>query len=154
MAASEITRREGAAALTLDATAREAGLSKGGLLYHFPSKEALVRGMLEHHLDSFEKALRESGKPFVQAYVEMGSCDGSGGLFRSLSAVLALYPELLETVRERSRRWYAQAGGVDALVALLATDGLFLADLIGMDVTPGKLKQKVLKRLLELAEGS
>lgn len=32
---------------TLDATAREAGVSKGGLLYHFGSREALVDGLLE-----------------------------------------------------------------------------------------------------------
>lgn len=151
-AASRVTRREGAIALTLDATAKEAGVSKGGLLYHFPSKEALVRGMLEYHLDAFEQGLRDSSKPFVQAYVEMGSYDGSDGLFQSLSAVLALYPELLETVRERSRPWYAQAKSVDALVAMLATDGLFMADLMGLEVAPGKLRQKVLQRLLELAE--
>lgn len=153
-AAMEVIRREGAMALTLDATAREAEVSKGGLLYHFPNKKALVWGMLEYHLEAFERAIEESGKPFVQAYVEMGSYDGSGGLFQSLSAVLALYPELLEAVRERSRRWYAQARSVDALVAMLAADGLFLADLIGMDVAPGKLKQKVLRRLLELGEES
>ncbi len=151
-AASRVTRREGAIALTLDATAKEAGVSKGGLLYHFPSKEALVRGMLEYHLDTFEQGLQDSSKPFVQAYVEMGSYDGSDGLFQSLSAVLALYPELLETVRERSQRWYAQAKRIDALVAMLATDGLFMADLMGLEVAPGKLRQKVLQRLLELAE--
>ena len=38
---------EGERGATLDATAREAGVSKGGLLYHFASKEALVAGLLE-----------------------------------------------------------------------------------------------------------
>lgn len=151
-AASEVTQREGAIALTLDATAREAGVSKGGLLYHFPSKEALVQGMLEYHLEAFEQAIGKSEKPFVQAYVEMGSYDGSGGLFQSLSAVLALYPELLGIVRERSRRWYAQAKSVDALVAMLATDGLFMADLMGVEAVPGNLERAVLGRLLELAK--
>lgn len=35
----------GAAALTLDAVAARAGLSKGGLLHHFPSKDRLIEGM-------------------------------------------------------------------------------------------------------------
>lgn len=38
---------EGARAATLDATARAAGVSKGGLLYHFASKDALESGVME-----------------------------------------------------------------------------------------------------------
>lgn len=38
---------EGERAATIDATAREAGVSKGGLLYHFANKEALVAGLIE-----------------------------------------------------------------------------------------------------------
>ena len=34
-AATAVVRRDGARALTLDAVAAEAGVSKGGLLYHF-----------------------------------------------------------------------------------------------------------------------
>ncbi len=37
----------GGAAVRLDAVAAAAGVSKGGLLYHFASKEALVTGLLE-----------------------------------------------------------------------------------------------------------
>lgn len=38
---------EGARAATMEATARAAGVSKGGLLYHFASKDALEVGLLE-----------------------------------------------------------------------------------------------------------
>ncbi|MET0736142.1 MAG: TetR/AcrR family transcriptional regulator [Microbacterium sp.] len=38
---------DGERAATLDATARAAGVSKGGLLYHFGSKEALEAGIVE-----------------------------------------------------------------------------------------------------------
>jgi AcrR family transcriptional regulator len=37
----------GERAATMDATARAAGVSKGGLLYHFASKEALEAGVIE-----------------------------------------------------------------------------------------------------------
>ncbi|WP_279234422.1 TetR/AcrR family transcriptional regulator [Microbacterium sp. SS28] len=37
----------GGRAATMDATARAAGVSKGGLLYHFASKDALEAGLLE-----------------------------------------------------------------------------------------------------------
>lgn len=45
-AAEEIVIKRGVLALTLDAVAGRAGISKGGLLYHFPSKEAVVQGMV------------------------------------------------------------------------------------------------------------
>lgn len=38
---------DGERSATMDATARAAGVSKGGLLYHFGSKDALERGVLE-----------------------------------------------------------------------------------------------------------
>jgi AcrR family transcriptional regulator len=45
-AAEHIVQARGVPALTLDAAAREAGVSKGGLLYHFASKEALLQGLM------------------------------------------------------------------------------------------------------------
>lgn len=36
----------GVAQVTLEAVAAQAGVSKGGLLYHFPSKEALLAAMV------------------------------------------------------------------------------------------------------------
>ena len=39
---SEI-KEEGVVKLTLEAVAQRAGVSKGGLLYHYPSKEALIK---------------------------------------------------------------------------------------------------------------
>jgi AcrR family transcriptional regulator len=44
----------GSRAATLDAVAAAADVSKGGLLYHFPSKDSLVEGMLQR--------LRELGR--------------------------------------------------------------------------------------------
>lgn len=38
---------QGSRSATLDAVAEEAGVSKGGLLYHFPSRDDLVVGMLD-----------------------------------------------------------------------------------------------------------
>lgn len=43
-----ILLEHGERAATLDAVAAAAGVSKGGLLYHFPSKDALVDGLAEH----------------------------------------------------------------------------------------------------------
>jgi AcrR family transcriptional regulator len=41
-AAEEVVLRHGVSRLTLEAAALEAGLSKGGVLSHFPTRDALV----------------------------------------------------------------------------------------------------------------
>lgn len=47
-AAIQVVSRDGLGALTLDAVAKEAGVSKGGLTHHYATKDALVTAMLEH----------------------------------------------------------------------------------------------------------
>ena len=47
-----LLEREGGTAITLDRIAAEAGLSKGGLLYHFARKEQLVQALVERAVDS------------------------------------------------------------------------------------------------------
>lgn len=44
--------RGGTTSVTLEAVAAEAGVSKGGLLYHFPSKAAMYLGLLQSVRDS------------------------------------------------------------------------------------------------------
>jgi AcrR family transcriptional regulator len=57
-AASQVVIDKGVEALTLDAIAQQAGVSKGGLLYHFPNKDALMGGMVEHLIQDFETVLQ------------------------------------------------------------------------------------------------
>ncbi|MBY0312974.1 MAG: TetR/AcrR family transcriptional regulator [Phycisphaerales bacterium] len=49
-AAEAVVLRDGIGRLTLDAVAKKMGLSKAGLLHHFPSKSEMVRGMVERHV--------------------------------------------------------------------------------------------------------
>ncbi|MDQ0063824.1 AcrR family transcriptional regulator [Paenibacillus harenae] len=51
-AASTIVKTLGAEKLTLEAVAKEAGISKGGLLHHFPNKQALINAMVEASTNS------------------------------------------------------------------------------------------------------
>ena len=51
-AAERVVARDGARRLTIDAVVKESGYSKGGILYNFPSKLALIKGMVERVVDS------------------------------------------------------------------------------------------------------
>ncbi|WP_417427275.1 TetR/AcrR family transcriptional regulator [Hoeflea sp.] len=52
--AAQIIVEDGMAALTLDNVARRARVSKGGLLHHYPGKEALVSGLFEQVVAWFD----------------------------------------------------------------------------------------------------
>ncbi|MFN7766835.1 MAG: TetR/AcrR family transcriptional regulator [Planctomycetaceae bacterium] len=57
--AIEIAAREGLAAMTLDNVARHAGVSKGGVTYHFPSKDKLLEAVVEHFGERLERLVLE-----------------------------------------------------------------------------------------------
>jgi AcrR family transcriptional regulator len=164
--ANRIVQRDGAARLTLDAVAEEAGVSKGGVLYHFPSKDALIRAMLDLLLGGYDEELDETP-------AEPRNCDTPGGWLRgyieasihvdkderdlkaALLAAAAVDPDLLDPMRERYRAWQmrAELDGIDPALATLlrlAADGLWVADLLDLAPPSDDLRARVVERMLEL----
>jgi AcrR family transcriptional regulator len=165
-AAAAVVRRGGPQALTLDAVAAQAGVSKGGLLYHFPSKHALLDALASWWWERFEEEVEaaDDGAPggWLRAYVR--ACDVAGMLEEEratelgLVAAIAAEPERLELVRERYRTWQERtvASGPDpvaATIVRLAADGLWFADVFDLAAPAGELRAAVLARLEELASG-
>jgi AcrR family transcriptional regulator len=154
-AAGVIVRRDGAQALTLDAVAAEAEVSKGGLLYHFKSKRELVEAMVQRWLTEFETEIGKADENFVRGWVK--ASDPAGDELGMLAALVA-DPALLVSVRSQYRIWQDRVereGGdpVDATVARLAADGLWLAELLGLGPPTGDVRERVVTRLLDLAGG-
>jgi AcrR family transcriptional regulator len=54
-AAGAVVVEAGASHMTLDAVAAKAGVSKGGLLHHFPTKVALLEAMIKRQIEAHEK---------------------------------------------------------------------------------------------------
>ncbi|QBE48465.1 TetR/AcrR family transcriptional regulator [Leucobacter triazinivorans] len=66
-AALRVVARDGVTAVTYESVAEEAGLTKGGLVYHFPSRETLLTALQEHLADQWEANLTNAaGKPVDQ----------------------------------------------------------------------------------------
>lgn len=59
-AAERVAQRDGVGRVTLDAVAAEAGLSKSGLIHHYPSKDALIGAMVLRMIDAWSDACDES----------------------------------------------------------------------------------------------
>lgn len=147
-AAAEISREDGPGNLSLDAVAAKAGVSKGGLLYHFPSKTALLQAVVESFVISFEDELgrrreEKAGRTdalleaYLELFVEDHDCrrpPPSG-----LLAALSQDPDFLEPVRRHNRalldriRQTSKDPGM-ALVVYLAIQGMRGMNLLGLDV--------------------
>ncbi|MCK7614823.1 TetR/AcrR family transcriptional regulator [Roseibium sediminicola] len=104
-AALELIRRSGAPSLTIDAVAEEAGFSKGGVLYNFPTKDALITGMVEFLAGQFEAevaAAREghlaSQCPTLSAMIDVteGWLRQNRDVARAMLATKADRPDLSE----------------------------------------------------------
>jgi AcrR family transcriptional regulator len=160
-AAVAVVRRDGAAALTLDAVAAEGGVSKGGVLYHFASKRALIDGLLERWLDDFEARL-DAGGDALTAYVR--ACDLSAADPDRTASEFGLLagmieePRVLEATRERQAGWMERmlAGApdpVDAWLVRLAADGLWYSDLLGIAPPQGEDRRRLIERLVALGAG-
>lgn len=163
-AAEAVVVTDGAPALTLDSAARRAGLSKGGVLYHFPTKESLLQGMIERLIERTEtvhKAIMEAQpnepRRSLRAYVmnsvsDPASIDLVSG---SLLAAVANDTSLLDPVRAFFRRRLPQItrrlSFERAGVIHLATEGLWLMEVLKISpFTPGQRK-KLVAELVRLA---
>lgn len=167
-AATRVVLARGGAALTLDAVAREAGVSKGGLLYHFPSKSALIAGLVAHLVAGFEAALAaaEAGERgpgrFTRAWLTVASSAEVAALDAAsagLVAAVAEDPALLAPLREAYARWDARmaADGLDPADAALvrfALDGLWMARVAGLPEPAPDVLAGLLARLRALARGA
>ncbi|MGF0313463.1 TetR/AcrR family transcriptional regulator [Rhodococcus sp. IEGM1428] len=67
-AAARLVQREGIAAVRYDSIAAESGITKGGLVYHFPSREELITALHEYLAAQWDQAVAAAtGKPADQA---------------------------------------------------------------------------------------
>jgi AcrR family transcriptional regulator len=161
-AALTIAQRDGAAALTIDAVAREARLSKGGVLHHFPSKEALVLAMVERLVLEFEAAtlvLAEADRDpigrYTRAFLTAMSSPTITAAGRALLAVVAVDPGLLDPLRASYKRCYERLARdgidpVDAHVCQLVADALWMNAVFGLPDLPPEVVRSLERRLLAL----
>lgn len=133
---------EGERGATLDATARLAGVSKGGLLYHFPSKESLAEALCDHLeglVRADAEAMRTAPEGAARYYIRTSSFEGTD-LDRTLVAVARLsraeHPRAVEVSRWASELWLSVLvdviGDADVARAVkLVGDGLYYEALLG-----------------------
>lgn len=176
-AAMRVITRDGLGSLTIDATAKEAGVSKGGVLYSYRTKDDLLRALVKHALTLLDRDIEERmaadpepagrwmrayiasacspGRPWGAA-VPPGVADAGTDhdrLFSALFAAVAADRNLLDATREMDDRWAARiaSDGVDVVenyITMLAVEGLNMGRLLGKEL-PKAVSDAVVRRLHE-----
>lgn len=169
-AAEAVVVRQGIGNLTLDAVASEAGMSKGGLLHHFASKDRLIEAMVmrcaqgwrECAIGAYEAAKPGRGRMARTLLNHLADAEAwTEQCQRSSSAVFAALvqnPRLIEPMRAvygELRQRLADDGlspGVGETV-IAAMDGLWLYRVLGLATVDRELMDRIrltLEPLLEL----
>lgn len=148
-AAERIVQAKGVPALTLEAAAREAGISKGGLLYHFASKEAMLHGLVDRLAQSirmdFDAVLAAQSGPCPASRAILAwafdhpdqVCEEhqrAGAVFLAVfhhdPAMLGPARAVFAHIRDRLRADALPPG--HALAIMAVSDGLFFGQLFDM----------------------
>ena len=164
-AAERQVDRHGAARLTLAAVAEEAGVSKGGLLYHFSTKDELIAAMLDRRFARFDENRRskieadtqERGR-LARAYLLASAEEKDPEAAAGLLAAVANNPALLRPLQERYSGWQdelASDAGLSpeqATLIRLIADGLWLSELMGFAPPAPALRQRIIGLALSMTE--
>lgn len=147
-AAGELAGEIGPGHLSLDAVAKRAGVSKGGLLYNFPTKASLMEGLVERYVSDVEQELDETASKakLLSAYVDlsMRECAETRPQASGMLAALAENPDFLKPIRAFKRRVLDRLKTETddlpgLLLAFLALEGLRSLTVFDLDVlTPAE----------------
>lgn len=165
-AAAHIVEKSGAAHLTIDAVAAEAAVSKGGVLYHFPSKQALLEGMLESLINQITTSTRtyREANPSEQNVALVARINeqhdqtpGQKAMSRAILAAAAENPEMLTPARQEVGTAFKEAAAGSATaeigwVLLSAVEGLRFLEMLKLLPLSRAERKGLHKQLLELAK--
>lgn len=167
--AEALVQEKGAAHLTFDALTLATGISKGGLLYHFESKDALISAMLERYVDRRQQARDELiGEAERTPDVEIRALletelhhnkSGKLGVDSAIIAATANNPQLMSMIHQRQLELFelldnSSAGPMRSRIAWYAVLGHRLYQQFGLATDEKKNEEAFAEELLNLVQAS
>jgi AcrR family transcriptional regulator len=168
-AAEAVVGRQGAAQLTIDAVAAEAGIGKASLLYHYRSKHALIAAVIDRAVrndNAFNEAKTRNIGQTASAVIRGRIAAAAAPLpeeFRAvalhLCAALAQDETLRAAIQDNQRKVISSIAGTSAqprgaLLAYLALEGLKLLESLDYYSWPPKERTKILRDISWLVDQS
>lgn len=159
-AAEKIAINDGIVNLTLDGVAKLSGVSKGGLLYHFPSKESLIDAMMERldtRMTNEFNALRlkypNTPDRDARIYVQQAlNNPRPERLVASILVVAASSPGKVEFLKRitASRMSKIAHASAQAKIACLAADSLWLFEFLGLSTYSNAERQELIDEIMRM----
>ena len=143
--------------------AAAAGISKGGVLYHFPSKQALLEGMLERVMADYsaraDAHLHNQEGSTISAWIsaEESRTNEERSMTLAILASAAEDPSLLAPARSLLKHTVdtvrREAEDPDlAVILLLATEGMRFLDILDLLPFSAAQRRRLQQRIRSLAE--
>ena len=163
-AARRIVESRGAGCLTFDELARVSGVTRGGITYHFPTKEDLLRALLESDFAQWSEA-EDSLKPddcdaetarvigFIRAFTAQ---DKARQRFHiGMLSAATLDPSLMDPCRREVQARLGRKRWTDRDLRLhllhLAAEGLMWQELFQMFALPPAARKRLVAMMEQLA---
>lgn len=166
-AAVRVVDRDGVTGVTFDSVSAESGVTRGGMLYHFPSRDVLLQAIHQHLADQWEASLESiAGKP-----VRSTTAEERAVAFARAAARSATRSELLFLLQSSTSlafnapwdgvldRWAPAAPSrVDdpvvlaRFIARLAADGLWVYESLSSKPLSSKVRQAVAEHLAQMID--
>ncbi|WP_280358572.1 TetR/AcrR family transcriptional regulator [Nocardia otitidiscaviarum] len=161
---------KGMSQVTLENVAAAAGVSKGGLLYHFKSKDALLAGLVRRLGERADQQLESAvsqGRSVAEWYLQTPHPDNESdalelALYRSMLATMRTVDgphdtDVDEVDRALTEVMHTWKTGLDneirdpvrAEIVSLVGDGVYLRALLGLPPVEPELYRRVVARLLD-----
>ncbi len=168
-AAERVVSRDGAARLTLEAVATEAGISKASVIYDYKSKQALIQAVIKRRVSRETERLREaidklgsSPDSVIHARISMAErsiSDAERAVALNLVAALAQDAELRVPIQEAYRHQIAEiiessAHPREALLAFLALEGIRCLECFGLYAWPEPDRKQLFDEIRSLVGGA
>jgi AcrR family transcriptional regulator len=161
-ASFEIIREDGFEHLTLDRVAARAKVSKGALTYHFSSKRALIKALIESYAGHMDEELEkyqglfegEEADVLVAGYIEWFKAfetnnKGWAALGVELLSGILGDAELMEPITGWYRRLYNKIEALPAnrrcavMACVMAMEGFFYTHKFGLDLASPSFKKEL-----------
>ncbi|WP_058836105.1 TetR/AcrR family transcriptional regulator [Luteimonas abyssi] len=167
-AAVRLVQRSGITAITYEAVAAEAGFTRGGLLYHFPSREDLLRATHAHMAARWDTTMaRLAGAPAdaltpAQRHATYARASVHGATRAELLLLLEAGsdPDHAAAWQAVMQRWAMpppddadDEDAMDRFIARLASDGLWLFDCLLDKPLSRSMRERIAERLARASAG-
>jgi AcrR family transcriptional regulator len=165
-AARRIVETRGAGHLTFEELVVESGITRGGITYHFPTKQALLKGLIEADIADWEQTAgrlesscgcTKTAELMGQIRCNLATQDAGHQRFVSgLMSAAMVDPSLLDPIREHQRRkfstWTWDESDQMRYLMLLAAEGLFWQEFFDLNPMSPEVRAKLAALIERLAQ--